>query len=158
MATKLVSGNRMVEVEMQLWNGFQYTPDWSYDFFNVGTLKYDNDLDAYEVDDIDYCIEQANDWMNKEGDYYGEEDVDGIERVTTVEEIDFPPMTKDGHYVVKGDWISNTSGIYEVRDVSHNRIECREVVFESDDCDEFHLDVDRSIFTNYEIHHRFTYY
>lgn len=157
MATKLVSGNRLIEIEMQMWNGTQYTPDWSNDFFEVGTLKYDKNLEAYEVEDIDYCIDQANDWMNKEGDFYGEEDADGMERVTTVEGLDFPAMTKDGHYVQEGDWISDSTGIYQVNDVSDNRIECREIIFEDDNSDAYHLD-DHRIFTNYEIQHRFTYY
>ena len=96
MATRLVSGNRITEITMQTWNGREYTPDWSGDFFNVGTLKYDEDLDAYEVEDIDYCIEQAEDWQNKEGDFYGEEDPEGVERNIEAYDVDFPPITKDG--------------------------------------------------------------
>lgn len=157
MATRLVSGNRMIEIEMQTWDGKQYAPDWSNDFFEVGTLKYNKDLDAYEVEDIDYCIEQANDWQNKEGDYYGEEDVDGIERVTTVDELDFPAITKDGEYIHEGMWISNSTGIYEVKSYTSEKVECREVVFDGDG-DDYHLDDCRVFFTNYEIHHRFTYY
>ena len=88
MGTKLVSGNRIVEITMQTWTGTEYTPDWSNDFFNVGVLKYDKDLEAYEVEDIDYCIDQAMDWKNKEGDFYGEEDVDGVERSVDVDEVD----------------------------------------------------------------------
>ena len=88
MGTKLVSGNRMVEITMQTWTGTEYTPDWSGDFFEVGNLKYDDVLDAYEVEDIDYCIDQAMDWKNKEGDFYGEEDVDGVERSVDVDEVD----------------------------------------------------------------------
>lgn len=53
MATRLVSGNRIVEVTMNTWDGEKYTPDFSNDFFIVGSLRYDVDLDAYEVDDID---------------------------------------------------------------------------------------------------------
>ena len=84
MATRLVSGNRMVAIEMQTWDGRQYTSDWSNDFFEVGNLKYNKDLDAYEVEDIDYCIDQANDWKDKEGDFYGEEDAEGVERSVDV--------------------------------------------------------------------------
>lgn len=156
MATKLVSGNRMVAIEMQTWDGRQYTPDWSNDFFEVGNLKYNEDLDAYEVEDIDYCIDQANDWKDKEGDYYGEEDADGIERVTTVEELDFPAITKDGEYIHEGMWISDSTGIYEVKSYTSEKVECREVVFDGDG-DEYHLD-DHRVFTNYEINHRFTYF
>lgn len=156
MATKLVSGNRMVAIEMQTWDGNQYTPDWSSDFFEVGNLNYNKDLDAYEVEDVDYCIDQANDWMYKEGDYYGEEDADGIERVTTVEELDFPAITKDGEYIHEGMWISDSTGIYEVKSYTSEKVECREVIFDGDG-DEYHLD-DYRVFTNYEINHRFTYF
>ena len=88
MGVRLVSGNRIVEITMQTWTGTEYTPDWSRDFFEVGNLKYDEVLEAYEVEDIDYCIDQAMDWKNKEGDFYGEEDVDGVERSVDVDEID----------------------------------------------------------------------
>lgn len=157
MATRLVSGNRIVEVTMNTWDGEKYTPDWSNDFFMVGSLRYDVDLEAYEVDDIDYCIEQAEDWKNKVGDYYGEEDVEGVERNVDVDEVDFPPMTKDGEYLNVGNWISDSTGIYEVTDVSANRIEAREVIFDEDNADDYHLDTDRSIFTNDEIRRRFEF-
>ena len=151
MATRLVSGNRMVAIEMQTWDGRQYTPDWSNDFFEVGNLKYNEDLDAYEVEDIDYCIDQANDWKDKKGDFYGEEDAEGVERSVDVDELDFPAMTRDGHYVREGDWISDSTGIFEVRDVAYDRIECREVIFEDDNSDDYHLSEDRVILKNREV-------
>lgn len=156
MGTRLVSGNRIVEITMQTWTGTEYTPDWSNDFFNVGALKYDKDLEAYEAEDIDYCIEQAEDWKNKKGDFYGEEDVDGVERSVDVDEIDFPPITKDGEYVHEGMWISDSTGIYEVKEVYGSTVECREIIFEGDG-DEYHIDPDVYKFTAYEIRHRFLY-
>ena len=156
MGTRLVSGNRIVEITMQTWTGTEYTPDWSNDFFNVGVLKYDKDLEAYEVEDIDYCIDQAEDWKNKEGDFYGEEDVEGVERSVDVDEIDFPPMTKDGKYVHEGMWISDQTGIYEVKEVYGGTVYCREVIFEGDG-DEYHLNPDVYKFTAYEIRHGFSY-
>lgn len=154
---RLVSGNRIVEIIMNTWDGEKYTPDFSGDFFMVGSLRYDLDLEAYEVDDIDYCIEQAEDWENKDGDCYGEEDAPGVERHTEVYEVDFPPMTKDGAYLKEGMWISDSTGIYEVTDVSANRIEAREVIFDDDNTDDYHLDTDRIIFTNAEIRRKFEF-
>lgn len=90
MATRLFDGKKLVEIRMRTWDGNQYTPDWSNDFFEVGSLKFNIYMDAYDVDDVDYCIDQANDWKNKEGDFYGEEDVEGIERDVDVEELEFP--------------------------------------------------------------------
>ena len=156
MGVRLVSGNRIVEITMQTWTGTEYTPDWSRDFFEVGTLKYDAELDAYEVEDIDYCIDQAMDWKNKDGDFYGEEDVEGYERSVDVDEVDFPPITKDGEYVFEGMWISDSTGIYEVKNYSSDAVEAREVIFDGDG-DEYNLDEDVHRFTNHEIHHRFSY-
>lgn len=48
----------------------QYGPDWSNDFFEVGALEeVDGLCDAYWVDDVDYCIEQADDMVAGEGDF-----------------------------------------------------------------------------------------
>jgi len=60
--TKLFDGKRMVGIEMQNWTGSGYTPDWSNDFFEVGGLERNEELDAYIVEDVDYCIEQAKAW------------------------------------------------------------------------------------------------
>lgn len=47
-----------------------YGPDWSNDFFEVGTLEDVDGLDdAYWVDDVDYCVEQADDMVAGVGDF-----------------------------------------------------------------------------------------
>lgn len=148
MATRLVCGNRMVEITMRTWNGREYTPDWSGDFFNVG-LKYDGDLDAYEVEDIDYCIEQAEDWRNKEGDFYGDEDPEGIERDIEVYDVDFPPITKDGEYLTEGMWVSDATGIYRVDDITSDKVYLTEICFTGDG-DEYELG-DRIILNRSEV-------
>ena len=60
----------IVEIEMKTWkeDQSQYTIDWSNDFFEVGSLKRDEEAEAYLVDDVEYCIEQANDWKMSRGD------------------------------------------------------------------------------------------
>lgn len=67
---RLYDGKKMADIQMNNWNGGEYTPDWSNDFFEAGNLQYDEDMEAYLVQDVDYCIEQANDWMNADGDFY----------------------------------------------------------------------------------------
>ena len=67
--TRLTDGNKTVEITMTIWNGNGWEPDWSLDFFAVGGLKYDEDAEAYLVDDVDYCVEQAEDWKHSRGDY-----------------------------------------------------------------------------------------
>ena len=71
--TRLTDGKKTVEIEMMVWEGNGYTPDWSNDFFEVGSLEYDEELEAYKVEDVDYCIDQAADWRKSTGDFSGDE-------------------------------------------------------------------------------------
>lgn len=68
----LIDNNKAVEITIREWNEENpgYGPDWSADFFEVGGLKtVDDPEEAYIVDDVDYCIEQANDMVAGEGDF-----------------------------------------------------------------------------------------
>ena len=67
--TRLYDGNKTVEISMNNWTDNGYTPDWSADFFEVGCLPYNEEIDAYQVKDVDYCTVQALDWKNNTGDY-----------------------------------------------------------------------------------------
>lgn len=67
--TRLTDGKRTIEIVMNNWTGDGYTPDWSADFFMVGCLHYNYDLDAYTVDSVEYCKCQAEDWESNTGDY-----------------------------------------------------------------------------------------
>lgn len=81
---KLTDGRRIVEIEMQNWTGNGYTPDWSIDFFEAGSLPYDEETDTYTVEDVDYCIDQATDWENSEGDF-SEDEIDDTRKVFITE-------------------------------------------------------------------------
>lgn len=86
--TKLTDGKKTVEITMKMWKYGQYTPDWSNDFFEVGGLEYDEELDAYKVNDVDYCIEQAEDWKNGVGDFSDSEDgIDPDDKLVLVEVV-----------------------------------------------------------------------
>lgn len=68
----LVDKNKAVEISIREWDeeNTQYGPDWSADFFEVGGLKTVSEPElAYVVDDVDYCIEQADDMVAGEGDF-----------------------------------------------------------------------------------------
>lgn len=68
---KLYDKNKIVEIKMfDDENGV----DFSKDFFDAGCLKYDPELDAYRVKDVDYCKCQAFDWVNAEGDFQGDKE------------------------------------------------------------------------------------
>lgn len=46
------------------------TADWAADFFEVGFLRpVEDEESTYVVDDVDYCIEYANDMVAGEGDF-----------------------------------------------------------------------------------------
>lgn len=67
--TRLTDGTRTAEITINEWDGSEYTPDWSNDFFEVGNLPLvwvgAIDGEAHKVEDVDYCIEQANDWASR---------------------------------------------------------------------------------------------
>lgn len=72
--TRFIDNNgKVAEIEMKVWNGSQYDPDWSMDCFNVGNLEYDEEQEAYKVEDIEYLIDWALDWKYGTGDFYGDE-------------------------------------------------------------------------------------
>ena len=68
----LIDNNKAVDISIREWDEetSQYSPDWSDDFFDVGRLKTIDVPDpAYIVEDVDYCIEQANDMVAGVGDF-----------------------------------------------------------------------------------------
>ena len=68
---RLTDTIKTIEITMRTWDGLNYSPDFAVDFF---AAPYSADLDAYVVDDVDYCIEQAEDWKYNRGDFSGTED------------------------------------------------------------------------------------
>lgn len=85
----LIDNNKAVEISIREWDEENpgYCPDWSADFFEVGGLEtVDNPEIAYIVDDVDYCIEQANDMVAGEGDFT--EDGPQPNQVVDVTELD----------------------------------------------------------------------
>lgn len=73
--TRLIDKNKAVEISIREWDeeNSQYGPDWAADFFEVGGLKTVEGPElAYIVDDVDYCIEYANDMVAGVGDFAGD--------------------------------------------------------------------------------------
>lgn len=102
----LVDNNKAVEISIREWDeeNTQYGPDWSVDFFEVGGLKtVDAPEHAYIVDDVDYCIEQANDMVAGEGDFAADDpqpnqvvDVTELDRSAyCIREIDLRQLSSD---------------------------------------------------------------
>lgn len=126
----IIDSNKAVEISIREWDeeNTQYGPDWSADFYDVGSLQQVPDLsdytdadlaelglpsraviqlddvvepsgrfidgigtfacdgDGYLVDDVDYCIEQANDMVAGIGDFA--EDGPQPNQVVDVTELD----------------------------------------------------------------------
>lgn len=82
---KLSDGKRTIEIKLQRWNGTGYDPDMSNEFFEAGSLPYDEEHDTYIVDDVDYCIDYANDWKDGKGDF-DDADITHVVFVTEIEE------------------------------------------------------------------------
>lgn len=67
--TKFTDGKVTKQITMKVWLDGQWSPSFEADFFDVGGLPYDEETDTYTVDDVDYLIDQANDWKEGTGDY-----------------------------------------------------------------------------------------
>lgn len=78
--TKLFDASKTAEIIMREFdnNTNTATPDWSNDFF--GGAEWDEERGGYRVNDVDYCVEYAEDWRDCLGDFSGDEIADGIER------------------------------------------------------------------------------
>lgn len=85
--TRLYDGKKIAEITMNTWTGNGYTTDFSLDFFEVGALPYDEKREAYVVDDVDYCIEMAEDWKNSKGDFVNDEPDENRNVDAYVEEV-----------------------------------------------------------------------
>ena len=63
------------------------------------------------------------------------------------------PVTKDGHAIEKGDWLTNRNGgIEEVYKVDEEGAWTQEVIFEDDESDNYHLEPQTYI-TRQELRH-----
>jgi NADPH-dependent glutamate synthase beta subunit-like oxidoreductase len=74
MGTYFTDGKTTVSITLHEWDDAtrQYAPDWSADFYDVGSLKPVGEIDTdpvYECDSIDAIIGQAMDAVAGVGDY-----------------------------------------------------------------------------------------
>ena len=91
----LIDNNKAVEISIREWDEENpgYGPDWSADFFEVGRLETVDDPDfAYIVDDVDYCIEQANDMVAGVGDFAGDPQPNQVVDVTELDRSAYPKL------------------------------------------------------------------
>ena len=74
--TRLTDGKRIVDIKMAVWSdeSVGYSEDWSSEFFDTDSLPYDYEVGAHRVQDVDYCIDQAIDCINRTGDFAGDDE------------------------------------------------------------------------------------
>lgn len=82
---KLMDSKRIIEITMQEYVFGQYRPDWSNDFFEVGFLPYDDEHNAYIVDDVDCCIDRALDWKHARDDFQEDIEINPDDRMVMVD-------------------------------------------------------------------------
>ena len=75
--TRFIDNNGKIAEITLTNNGYE----WQDEFFNVGSLSYNEDSDAYEVEDVDYLIDQANDYISGRGDFSDGEPQENAELV-----------------------------------------------------------------------------
>lgn len=91
----LIDNNKAVEISIREWDEENpgYGPDWSADFFEVGGLETVDDPDfAYIVDDVDYCIDYANDMVAGVGDFAGDPQPNQVVDVTELARSVYPKL------------------------------------------------------------------
>ena len=90
---RLIDNNKAVEISILVWDeeSMQYGSDMAADFFGVGGLKTVSEPEfAYVVDDVDYCIEYANDMVSGEGDFAGDPQPNQFVDVTVLDRSAYP--------------------------------------------------------------------
>ena len=101
---RLTDGYATVTVEMTTWDKRNqcYTPDRACEFFDVGVLPLDLSTQAYKVEDVNYCLEQARDSILRMGGFY-----DGLPGTPgdtlfvdgDIELVITDAITEDGDYI-----------------------------------------------------------
>lgn len=85
---KLTDGKKTVEIKMYYYDGKSGSlgADWSGEILYDGRMEIDEEAEAYVVDDVDYCVDYAEDWENCRGDFYEDsEDSEELDRILDVE-------------------------------------------------------------------------
>ena len=71
---KITDGKMTAEIIMKEQRFGEWpSGNYAFDFFECGGLKQD-DSGVYIVGDVNYCIEQAHDWVNYVGDFSCDDD------------------------------------------------------------------------------------
>lgn len=68
--TRFTDGHRTALIEMQVWHNDNCSPDLSQDILADAIHGFSFEHDAYLVNDLDWLVDYANEWLNHTGDFY----------------------------------------------------------------------------------------
>lgn len=80
--TRFTDGHRVALIEMQIWKDDHASPDLSQDILADAITGFSFENDAYLVNDLDWLVDYANNWLNFKGDFYYDDDHE--ERLLTI--------------------------------------------------------------------------
>lgn len=70
MYTRFYDGKNYIDIQMSILDKYgEFKSDFQDEFFDVGGLEYDDEFDAYIVDDVYYLGEQVEDFIDHSGDF-----------------------------------------------------------------------------------------
>ena len=75
--------------------------DWTMDFYDVGSLPHAGDYDGspvYTVDDVQYLIDYADDYVNFAGDFAGQKEEEDPEHIR-YRAYDFDDVAIDDKFI-----------------------------------------------------------
>lgn len=65
--------------------GYIQQSNFENDFYEAGSLPWDEETNTYTVPDVEYCIAMALDWKYRTGDFYEEKKEKEIDRRVWIE-------------------------------------------------------------------------
>ncbi len=83
---RITDGKKTIEISMKEWEGNYWSYDLSDDFFDTAE-RISGDPVVGLVADVDYCIDYANDWAERKGDFEDEEGGERMVDVTVISQI-----------------------------------------------------------------------
>ena len=83
---KLYNGNQLVDVKMFVWTGSHWNPV-DGDILGEYELQRVPGSDIYLAGDLEYLLDQVENWRLNRGDYSEDAD-DEVEKSTIVDELD----------------------------------------------------------------------
>ena len=98
---RLTDGKKTIEIELKKWDGCGWYPDYARDFFAEVCLRFDDETNTHIVEDVDYCIKAAKEYL---WDCIANEEDDVEDNIALVQEFDaHDKIIKEYCFYISGD-------------------------------------------------------